>query len=180
MNFKTIHSQSIYQGRAFSVRQDQVRLPNGVETRLDIVEHIGAVTILPIDADGNIWFVRQYRHAAGIEVLELPAGTLEEGEDPEACAARETREEIGMGAKKLQKIGEFYMAPGYSTEFMHVFMATNLYEAPLDGDSDEFLDIECIPFQQIPDMIRTGKIIDGKTLAAFQLAKPYMQALGNS
>lgn len=174
MKFETIHSQSVYQGRAFAVRQDQVRLPNGAETGLDIVEHIGAVTILPIDADGNVWFVRQYRHAAGIEMLELPAGTLEPGEPPEVCADRETREEIGMGAKKIQKIGSFYMAPGYSTEFMHVYLATDLFDAPLEGDSDEFLDVERISLKQIPDLIQTGKIVDGKTLAVFLLAKPYL------
>jgi ADP-ribose pyrophosphatase len=177
MKFETIHSKSIYQGRAFSVRQDQVRLPNGAETGLDIVEHSGAVTILPIDAEGNIWFVRQYRHAVGTVMLELPAGTLEPGEPPELCADRETREEIGMGAKSLQKVGTFYMAPGYSTEFMHVYVATGLFEAPLEGDSDEFLNVERIPMRQIPDMIQTGKIIDGKTLAVFQLAKPYLPEL---
>jgi ADP-ribose pyrophosphatase len=178
MKFETIHSQPIYRGRAFSVRQDQVRLPDGAETELDIVEHIGAVTILPIDADGHIWFVRQYRHAAGIEMWELPAGTLEPGESPEVCADRETREEIGMGARNFQKIGTFYMAPGYSTELMHVYLATDLFEAPLTGDSDEFLEVERIPMTQIPDMIQTGKIIDGKTLAVFQLAEPFLPELG--
>ena len=177
MKFETTHSQSVYQGRAFSVRKDQVRLPNGAETGLDIVEHVGAVTILPIDADGNVWFVRQYRHAVGIEMLELPAGTLEPDEPPEVCADREIREEIGMGAQKLQKIGAFYMAPGYSTEFMHVFLATELFEASLAGDSDEFLSIELIPLKQIPDMIQTGKIIDGKTLAVFQLMNPCLPEL---
>ena len=177
MKFTTIHSKSIYQGRAFSVRKDQVRLPNGKETRLDIVEHIGAVTILPIDQDGNIWFVRQYRHAAGIEIMELPAGTLEPGESPQECAEREAREEIGMSAKRFQEIGNFYMVPGYSTELMHVYLATDLYEAPLTGDNDEFLNVERIPIQQIPDMIQAVKIIDGKTLAAFQLAKPYLSEL---
>lgn len=174
MKFETIHSQPIYQGRAFSVRQDQVRLPDGSETNLDIVDHSGAVTILPIDSDGYIWFVRQYRHAAGEELLELPAGTLEPNESPRECADREVREEIGMGSDKLKLIGKFYMAPGYSTELMHVYIATGLYEAPLAGDSDEFLNVERIPVQQIPDMIRTGKIIDGKTLAVFQLARPYL------
>jgi ADP-ribose pyrophosphatase len=177
MKFETIHSQSIYQGRAFSVRKDRVRLPDGAETGLDIVEHIGAVTILPIDANGNIWFVRQYRHAVGQEMLELPAGTLELGESPLACADRETREEIGMGTRKLHRIGVFYMAPGYSTEIMYVYMATDLFESPLDGDSDEFLNVERIPLRQIPDMIHAGEIIDGKTLAAFQLAKPYLPEL---
>jgi ADP-ribose pyrophosphatase len=177
MKFETIHSQPMYQGRAFSVRQDRVILPNGAETKLDIVEHIGAVTILPVDADGNIWFVRQYRHAIGIEILELPAGTLVPGETPEVCADRETREEIGMGAKKFQKIGAFYLAPGYSTEFMHVFLATDLFDAPLAGDSDEFLAIERIPIKQVVNMVQTGKFIDGKTLAVFQLARPYLAEL---
>ena len=177
MKFETIHSQTVYQGRAFSVREDQVRLPNGAETRLDIVEHIGAVTILPIDTDRNAWFVRQYRHAVGVELLELPAGTLEPGESPDVCAYRETREEIGMGAKDLYKIGTFYMAPGYSTEFMHAYVATNLFESPLDRDRDEFLDIVRIPLGQIPDMIQSSEIIDSKTLAVFQLAKPYLPEL---
>jgi ADP-ribose pyrophosphatase len=174
MKFETIQSQQIYQGRAFTVRKDRVRLPDGGETDLDIVEHTGAVTILPIDMGGNIWFVRQYRHAARIALLELPAGTLEPGEHPEECASREIREEIGMGTRNLQKIGTFYMAPGYSSEFMHVYLATDLYEAPLAGDIDEFLAIERIPIPQVFEMIQSGKFIDGKTLAVFQLAAPYL------
>ena len=146
MKFELIHSEPIYQGRAFSVRKDRVQLPNGGETALDIVEHIGAVTILPVDSDGQVWFVRQYRHAAGCAMLELPAGTLEPGETPETCALRETREEIGQRAGNIQKIGQFYMAPGYSTEFMHVYLATDLSPDPLEGDADEFLSVVCIPF----------------------------------
>jgi ADP-ribose pyrophosphatase len=174
MKFETIHSQAVYQGRAFSVRKDQVKLPDGAETTLDIVEHSGAVTILPIDSDGQVWFVRQYRHAAGIEMLELPAGTLEPGEAPESCAHREIREEIGMGAGKLQRMGTFYLAPGYSTEFMHIFLATDLSPAPLEGDIDEFLSVECFSLAQIPSLIQTGAIADAKTLAAFQLAEPHL------
>ena len=174
MKFKIIHSQSMYQGRAFSVRKDQVRLPDGQEAALDIVEHSGAVTILPVDDQGNIWFVRQYRHAAGIELLELPAGTLEQGEDPTACAQREIREEIGMGAGKMEKIGTFFLAPGYSTEFMHIFLATELFAESLAGDSDEFLSVEQIPISQIPNLVANGSIADAKTLAAFQLAGTHL------
>jgi len=177
MKFETIHSESIYQGRAFLVRKDRVKLPNGAETSLDIVEHRGAVTILPIDSDRNIWFVRQDRHAVGIELLELPAGTLETGELPEICAQRETREEIGMRAGKLKKIGALYLAPGYSTEFMHIFLATDLSSAPLDGDIDEFLSVERIPLEQVHAMIQAGEIIDGKTLAVFQLAQQHLPML---
>ncbi len=153
MKFEMIHSESIYHGRIFSVRKDRVRLPNGGETTLDIVEHSGAVTILPIDADNNICFVHQYRHAAGIEMLELPAGGLEPGELPEVCAQRETREEIGMKAGKLENIGSFFLAPGYSTELLHVFLATELSPAPLERDVDEFLRVERIALAQVFEMI---------------------------
>ena len=178
MKFETVHSQPIYKGRAFSVRKDQVRLPDGVETQLDIVEHNGGVGILPIDAEGNVWFVRQYRHAIGVELLELPAGTLEPGEAPEVCAQREIQEEIGMRAGKIQKIGTFYLAPGYSSERMHLFLATELSPAPLDGDVDEFLEIEKYHLENIPTMIQKGEIVDGKTLAVFQMAKPYLDVDG--
>src|SRR4030065_848097 len=113
--------ETIYHGRAFNVRRDEVRLQNQNTVFLDIIEHVGAVTILPLDADGRIIFIHQYRHPAGREMLELPAGTLNPGEQPEMCALREIREETGFAAGKLQKIGEFFLAPGYSTECMHVF-----------------------------------------------------------
>lgn len=95
MTFELIRSDLIYSGRAFTIRRDHLRLPNDRQTELDIVEHVGSVVILPLDDSGNILFVRQYRHAAGLDLLELPAGTLEPGEAPEACARREIREETG-------------------------------------------------------------------------------------
>jgi len=174
MNFKLLHSQPTFQGRAFSVRQDRVQLPNGNETTLDIVEHAGSVTILPVDAEGTVWFVRQYRHAAGRTMLELPAGVLDPDEDFGVCALRELREEIGMGAENLQLIGEFYLAAGYSTEFMRVYLATELYAAPLESDPDEFLNVVRIPLAEIRARIRAGEIIDAKTLAAFYLAEPLL------
>ena len=162
----------MYTGRAFDVRRDEVELPNGKTSQLDIVEHSGAVTILPIDANGNIWFVRQYRHPAGIEILELPAGTLEPGEAPLACAHREIQEEIGMAAGKLEKIGEFFLAPGYSTEYMYVYLATDLFSSSLPQDEDEFLDVEKYPVAQVLEMAQSGQIYDAKSMAAFFLAKP--------
>jgi ADP-ribose pyrophosphatase len=108
-------------------------------------------------------------------MLELPAGTLEPGEPPETCAHREIREEIGMGAGKLQKIGSFYLAPGYSTEFMHVFLATELSPDPLPGDIDEFLQVEQIPLARIPALVQAGEIVDAKTLAVFELAVPFLK-----
>jgi ADP-ribose pyrophosphatase len=100
---------------------------------------------------------------------------LELGETPEICAQREIREEIGMAAGKIQKIGAFYLAPGYSTELLHIFIATDLSSAPLEGDIDELLQIEKIPLERIPSMIQRGEIVDAKTLAVFQLAAPYLE-----
>jgi len=165
MAYEMIHSQKKYHGKAFDVRQDQVRLPDGQTINLDIVEHVGAVTLIPVDETGRIWFVRQYRHATGKMLLELPAGTIEPGEPPDDCALREIREETGMACKVLKKVGEFYLAPGYSTEYMYVFQATGLYPAPLPGDVDEFLSIEKIPLEQAFRMAESGEIQDAKTLA---------------
>lgn len=172
-----IQSESKYQGKAFSIRKDQVRWPNGNISNLDIVEHSGAVTILPLDDQNQVWFVRQYRHAIKTELLELPAGTLEVGEPPSACASRELQEEIGMGAEKIQEIGQFFLAPGYSTEFMHVFLATGLYESVLPADDDEFLSIERIPLQEVLQMAKNSQIYDAKTLAVLFLAAPMLGIL---
>jgi ADP-ribose pyrophosphatase len=174
MTFKTLSTESIFQGRIFNLLQDLVRLPDGKQVRMDIVEHGGAVTLLPLDDQGFIWFVRQYRHASKQELLELPAGTLDEDEAPEVCAHREIREEIGMSAQHLQKIGEFYLAPGYSTEFMIVFLATGLSPDPLQADADEFISVEKIHLDQVFQRAETGEICDAKSLAALLLARPHL------
>jgi len=130
---------------------------------------------LDIDDEGNVHFVRQYRHATGRDMLELPAGTRDDDEPYEECAAREVREEIGMAAGKLEKVGEFFLAPGYSTEFMVVFLATELKHNPLDADEDEFLTVEKIPLRKAMEMTQSGKILDAKSLAAFLLAKSHLE-----
>ena len=174
MKFEVIHSETMYRGRAFDVRRDEVRLPNGNTTLLDIVEHTGAITIIPVDEAGQIWFVRQYRHASGLMLLELPAGTLETGEDPLHGARREIREETGMAAAHMHLIGEFFLAPGYSTEYMYVYLATGLSEAPLAQDEDEFLSLEKIPAKQAFEMLGTGEFHDAKTLVGLFLAQAYL------
>jgi len=171
MPFKLVKSEVIFPGRAFTIRRDTVRLPDGRETRLDIVEHVGSVIIIPMDAKGNLLFVRQYRHAAGLDMLELPAGTLNEGESPEACAHREVREETGLAADHLEHLGGFYLAPGYSTEYMNVYMATDLRQDPLTPDADEILSVETIPVEKALELAQEGRIPDGKTLAALFLLK---------
>jgi ADP-ribose pyrophosphatase len=171
MPFELLDSETAYRGRAFSIRRDRVRLPDGRQTNLDIVEHIGSVVILPVDEAGNLLFVRQYRHAAGLDLLELPAGTLNGDEAPEMCARREVREETGMAAGNLESLGGFYLAPGYSTEYMHVFLATDLYPAPLEADDDEFLSVEKVPLTEVSKMPAQGLLPDAKSLAALFLAR---------
>ena len=175
MPYEIINSETEYLGKAFDVRRDRVRLPDGKITTLDVVVHPGAVTLIPIDSHGKILFVRQYRHCIGQELLELPAGTLDEGESPEACALREVREETGMSAKNLSRIGEFFLAPGYSTEYMYIYLATELSPDPLPGDEDEMITVEALPPGEIPDLISRGVIQDAKSLAALYLAQPLWQ-----
>jgi ADP-ribose pyrophosphatase len=171
-----IRSERVFQGRAFAVRVDQLRRPDGQITRIDLVEHVGAVALLPLGQDGLIWFVRQYRHPAGKRLLELPAGTLEPGEPPEECARRECREEIGMAPGRLERLGGFYLAPGYSTEYLHVFLAADLQPSPLPGDEDEELEIERLGLEQALQRMRRGEIEDAKSLAALLLGLPLLQS----
>jgi len=175
MPFELIKSEILLQGRAFKIRRDTLKTPDGRETKLEIVDHGGSVVLIPIDDDGNLLFVRQYRHAAGGDLLELPAGTRDEDEPFEECAAREIREETGMEAGKLQKVGEFYLAPGYSTEFMAVFLATDLKDNPLQADDDEFLQVEKIPVKKAVEMAEHGDVPDAKSLAALLLARSHLE-----
>lgn len=175
MPFELIRSETLLQGRTFKVRRDTLRTPNGGETTLEIVEHGGSVVVIPVDDENNLLFVRQYRHAAKADLLELPAGTRDQDEPFEECAAREVREETGMEAGTLQKLGAFYLAPGYSTEFMAVFLATELKENPLQADEDEFLDVERIPLKKAIQMAEQGEVPDSKSLAALMLARPYLE-----
>ena len=175
MPFELIKSETLLQGRAFKVRRDTLKTPNGEETRLEIIEHGGSVVVVPIDEEGNVLLVRQYRHAAQQDLLELPAGTRHENEPFEECAAREIREETGMEAGSLLKIGDFYLAPGYSTELMAVFLATELRHNPLDADFDEFLQLEKMPVKAASELFESGKALDAKSLAAWLLAKPHLE-----
>lgn len=175
MSFELLDSQVLFQGRAFTIRRDRLKTPDGGETKLDIVEHGGSVVILPVDSEGRLLFVRQYRHAAGLDLLELPAGTRAGQEPHQECAAREIREETGMAARTLTRIGDFYLAPGYSTEFMAVFLATDLYSAPLQADADEFLELVRIPVQEALEMASRGAVPDAKSLAALFLARPHLE-----
>ena len=175
MPFELLKSETLMKGRAFAIRRDTLKTPDDQETKLEIIEHGGSVVIIPVDENGNMLLVRQYRHAAEQDLLELPAGTLDDDEEPEVCAAREIREETGMQAGTLIKLGDFYLAPGYSTEFMHVFLATDLSYNPLAPDADEFLSVKTVPVAEAIQRAERGEIPDAKSLAALFLAKSALE-----
>lgn len=166
---ETQASSMIYSGKIFDIRIDEIR-EGDIEYKREIVVHKGSVVVIPVFADGTVVLVRQYRHAAGKYLLEICAGTLNEGEDPEIGARRELEEEIGVTAAKIEKLSEFYVSPGFLTEKMHLYLATELTETSQKLEADEILTIERYSFQQAFDMIRSGEIEDAKTIVGIMLA----------
>lgn len=175
MNFEQISSSIEYHGRAFDVRKDQFKTPGNKTRSYDVIEHVNSVCMVPIDAHGNIYFVRQFRPAIGENLLELPAGTLDEGEPFQLGCTRELREEIGMEAKNVLRLGAFYLAPGYCTELMEAFLVRELVENPLPPDDDEYLEVVKIPIKTVFQLVSEGKITDSKSLAALLLAKVHLE-----
>ena len=161
----TEKSQEIYKGKYISLRRDEVTVSNGRKTIRDVVEHPGAVAIVPITKDQKIILVRQYRYAAQKVLLEVPAGTLEIAEDPKLAAIRELREETGFSAKNLKYLTGFWTAPGFCSEFIHGYLATELIEDPLSPDEDEFIEIEEVDIDNVAELIRCGEIQDSKSIS---------------
>ena len=168
---RTINSRLLHEGRHFSFLQDEVELPNGLKTYRDIVRHPGAVAIVPVLPDGRIVLVRQYRYAAGKPLLEIPAGTLEEGEDPLECARRELKEETGYEGSELTAILNCYMAPGYSNEVIHFFEAGGLREVGISPEEDESIEVEVYEIGEITRMIEENIIEDAKTIIGIRCLK---------
>jgi ADP-ribose pyrophosphatase len=169
-----LSSRTVYTGRIFDVTVDRVRLPHGREADFEIVRHDGSIVLLPITGDGRVLLVRQYRHAVGRFLWELPAGSLEQGEDPSAAAARECHEELGLIADRLETLHTLYPTPGFCTETMTFFRATEL-RSPRPGDTeahqdeDESIEVGSFTTAEIRAMIARGDIADLKTVAGLFL-----------
>ncbi len=166
---KTLESKRVYEGRIINLRLDSVVLENGNTAMREVVEHPGAVGIVALKENGDIVMVKQYRKAVEQVLLELPAGKLEQGEDPADCAARELTEETGYTAGDLRYLVSFYTSPGFSNEVMHMFLATDLKEGKNDPDDDEMVETVEISRDRAIDMILKGEIKDGKTIAGILL-----------
>ncbi len=173
---KTLTSSAVFQGKLVKLHVDTVLLPDGSQAQREIVQHPGAVAMVPLLPSGEVVLVRQYRHAARKALLEIPAGTLEPDEDPRIAAERELQEEIGYKPGTLVALGGEYTAPGYTTEFIHLYLATDLVESHLPQDADESIEVVTLPFDEALRRARHGEIPDGKTrlgllLAAFHLGR---------
>ena len=160
---KTLESREVYRGRILRVREDRVLLPNGQEAQREIVEHPGGVGILALDADGCAVMVRQYRYPMACELLELPAGKIDPGETPDACAARELEEETGYRASKLEFLGDIYPIAAYCCEVVHLYLAKGLTRGAQHLDPDEFLDVLHVDFDEALGRVLAGELPDSKT-----------------
>ncbi len=167
---KTIASREIFTGRIVNLRVDTVSLPDGGQSTREVVEHSGAVAIIALDNADNIVMVRQFRKPVEKVLLEIPAGTLEDNEDPLECARRELQEETGYRAEHWEKILSYYSAPGFCDEELHIYLATELTPGPKNLDTDEFVEMVHVALTDAYQKIYDGHIVDGKSIIGIQYA----------
>lgn len=170
MNETILYTQHLYKGHIVNLDLHEVRVADGNHRKREVIQHPGAAAIVAIDSDKKVLLVRQFRIAAGKVLSEIPAGTLNRDEPPLDCATRELQEETGYKPGKIDPLGGFYAAPGYTTEFIHLFLATDLIESRLAADSDEFIELDRVSLPEALDMIAQGDIVDGKTITGLLLA----------
>jgi len=178
-----ISSRLIHDGRVVHLSLDRVRFPDGSVGELELVRHRGASAVVPLlgsveDPDPRVVLVRQYRYAAGGFVFEVPAGIPEEGEEWEVCAMRELEEETGYRAGKLKALTRLFTTPGFTNEVIHLFLATDLSQGNHSRDEDEFMETLALPLSRVLDLIRTGEMQDGKSMAAILFVEQFLRGRG--
>jgi ADP-ribose diphosphatase len=168
-------TREIFRGRTIRVAVDRVRLPNGREMEVELVHHQGAAAVVPVLEDGTVLLLRQYRYATGGWLLEIPAGKLDPGESPESCAVRETEEETGYRAGKLQPLGWIWTTPGFADEKIWLFLATELEPTAQVLGDDEVLSLERMPLEEAVEKAARGEIHDGKSAVALLRAEDVLR-----
>jgi 8-oxo-dGTP pyrophosphatase MutT (NUDIX family) len=172
---EVVSSSCQFRGKIVSVRVDEVRLSDGRMVWQEVVEHRQSVTLIALDDQNHLVLTRQYRHPVGESLLETPAGSIDGNETPAEAANRELIEEVGLGARDLLALGSFYLAPGWATEYMHAFLARDLYPAQGRQDDDEQIEVVRLPVDEWEACIARGEIRDGKSLTAWHLALPHLR-----
>jgi ADP-ribose pyrophosphatase len=173
---ETLSSKLVYDGRAVRLRVDAVRLPSGRETTREIVEHEDCVAIVAVDGEDNVLLVSQFRKPVEKELLEIPAGGIEPGEEPEDCVRRELREETGFLPRRMERLGGFYSSPGYGTEYLHLYLATDLVSSPLQAEDSESIRLVRVPLSEIIGLITSGSICDAKSIAGLLVFLEYRKS----
>lgn len=163
---KVLSNHVVYRGRILNLRVDNVRVPSGRRAYREVIEHSPAVGILPVTPEGKILLVSQFRYAIGEEILEIPAGIVENDEPFEDAALRELQEEVGYTASELMEIASFYTSPGFSNELLVLYLASGLIPSKLPEDEDEFIQVVAVDPEELPVLLKEGRIQDGKTFAA--------------
>lgn len=166
----------VYNCRVFKVLEEDVQLPNGHRSRLSWIDHRHCIAVVPVDGEGNFLLIRQYRHATGGYLLEIPAGNIDAGESPEVCVQRELGEETGFQAGRITSLFDGYLIPGYGNEYMHFYLAQELYAAPLPPDDDEDIEIVRMTPGEAKDKLLGGEIRDVKTALGITLALERLRA----
>jgi ADP-ribose pyrophosphatase len=177
---EVLEKHGVYQGRVVDLSVEKVRLPNGNVCELELIRHPGAAAMVPVDADGNVLLVRQYRHATGGYVLEVPAGKLDPGEPPETCALREVEEEVGYRPRTLTPLGWIFTTPGFTDEKIWLYLATDLVPARQDLERDEVLTVERVPLAEAVARAEGGEIVDAKSVCALLRAASLMRRKGGA
>ena len=163
--------RNVFRGRVLTLNLEQVRLPNGKVAELEIAHHPGGAAVVAIDAEGRVCLLRQFRHAAGGWLTELPAGKLDGGEPPLECARRELAEEAGVSARRWEKLGEFYSSPGVLTEVIHLFLAHDLEPVDASPEEHEVLEASWVPVQEAMDLAASGRLQDAKSVIGLLWAR---------
>ena len=172
---KQVEKKTLYEGLIVNVRRDVAEMQNGKHVPREVVEHPGGVAIVPMTEDGKVLMVRQYRYPMGEELLEIPAGKLDYGEDPFDCAVRELSEETGCVADRYVFLGEMYPSPGFCKEILYLYLALDLQYGEMHLDEDEFLSVEACDLEAVLDMIMENKLPDAKTVIGIMKAKRYLE-----